>query len=1008
MASPSWPPAWRPAAAPSTWPRSIEERLRRARGVTRSVAGGSEPASTSPGHRAGPCIDGGHRPHQSRALHVVPGFSRPGPFREQGGGGTDGGDGRRGGAAPQPLPPALARLPQPAPPSATSTPSRTSARCTGTSGRWPCSTTWPSSSRTTSTPPCPRSSTWWWARRSDSPCPQPRPSTEPTATDRTRPRRPIPDRNRRTAAADGTGRQHHEHCAAGARAIRPRGQGTRRAGRHRRGDGRQARVAGVEGDPDRLDPPRRRGSRPAPRRPSAPRRTRADQGRRRLPRRRRPAPATAEAPDADGGRRRRPPTRAADGDAPPRLGTTAAATAPRRRRVQRRRRPSAGRDGRRQRRPRPSATPRRHRRPRRATADAPATAAPRPPSARRRRPAPGRRRRRTAATPAGRGGGGQRRRGGRGRGGGGDRRPARPRPGEDRGRGRDDSGPGGDNGTSATGAAAAAARRRLAGEPGNRRSRRRRGRDRGERDIQPDRGPGPGGQEAPYSGEPVPVDGLLDLRDEGYGFLRTNGYLAGPKDVYVSLSQVRRFAPAQGRLIKGASRPAGSTEKYPALLRIDTVNDMTPDEARNRPRFEDLTPLFPDEKLRLEIPGDSNNMVARIVDLISPIGKGQRGLIVSPPKAGKTTVLKQIAHSIEANNPDVHLMVLLVDERPEEVTDMRRSVKGEVVAVDLRPSVRRAHPGGRAGHRAGQAAGRDGQRRGDRARRHHPPGPGLQPGRARHRAASCRVVSTTGALYPPKKFFGSARNIEEGGSLTILATALIETGSQDGRGHLRGVQGHRQHGAAPRPQAGRAPHLPGPRRQRLVHPPRGAAVRPQPAPAGLEAAPGAQRPRKAGSGPRAADGQDQDHPVEWRSRIGRCWSPAAAAGSASRSATPRRAEGARVAVGDLDVERAESTAAEIRRREGEAHAIAVDVADPASAAAVRRGGGDGAGPARRAGELGRRPGDRQRARPAVRRVAARAQREPVRHLPGQPGLRAPPGRPRASRGRSSISPPPWG
>ena len=319
------------------------------------------------------------------------------------------------------------------------------------------------------------------------------------------------------------------------------------------------------------------------------------------------------------------------------------------------------------------------------------------------------------------------------------------------------------------------------GEPGNRRSRRRRGRDRGERDIQGQGGgqerSGQGQQEVAYSGEPIPAEGLLDLRDEGYGFLRTNGYLAGPKDVYVSLSQVRRFGLRKGDVVKGASRPAGSTEKYPALLRIDTVNDMSVDDARNRPRFEDLTPLFPDEKLRLEIPGDSNNMVARIVDLISPIGKGQRGLIVSPPKAGKTTVLKQIAHSIEANNPDVHLMVLLVDERPEEVTDMRRSVKGEVIASTFdRPSDEHTQVAELASERAKRLVemGRDvvivldGITRLARAYNLAAP-------------ASGRIMSgglATDALYPPKKFFGSARNLEEGGSLTILATALIETGSK--------------------------------------------------------------------------------------------------------------------------------------------------------------------------------------------------------------------------------------
>ena len=310
-------------------------------------------------------------------------------------------------------------------------------------------------------------------------------------------------------------------------------------------------------------------------------------------------------------------------------------------------------------------------------------------------------------------------------------------------------------------------------EPGNRRNRRRRGRDRerGERDLQG------GGQEQQFQGEPIPVAGLLDLRDEGFGFLRTTGFLASTKDVYVSISQVRRFALRKGDHIEGASRPAASNEKYPALLRIDKVSGMTPDEARLRPRFEDLTPLFPDEKLRLEMPGDSANMTARIVDLISPIGKGQRGLIVSPPKAGKTTVLKQIAHSIEANNPEVHLMVLLVDERPEEVTDMRRSVKGEVVASTFdRPSEEHTQVAELAIERAKRLVEQqkdvvivlDGITRLARAYNLAQPATG-------------RIMSggvDSGALYPPKKFFGSARNIEEGGSLTILATALVETGSR--------------------------------------------------------------------------------------------------------------------------------------------------------------------------------------------------------------------------------------
>jgi transcription termination factor Rho len=315
---------------------------------------------------------------------------------------------------------------------------------------------------------------------------------------------------------------------------------------------------------------------------------------------------------------------------------------------------------------------------------------------------------------------------------------------------------------------------RFDAEPGNRRNRRRRGRDRferGDRDL-----PGQNA-EVPYNGEPIPVTGYLDLRDEGYGFLRTSGFLSGPGDVYVSISQVRRFALRKGDHLEGAARPAGGNEKYPALLRIDTVSGLSPEDARNRPRFENLTPLFPDSKLRLEIPGDPANLTARIVDLISPIGKGQRGLIVSPPKAGKTTILKQIAHSIEANNPDVHLMVLLVDERPEEVTDMRRSVKGEVIASTFdRPAEEHTQVAELAIERAKRMveAGKDvvivldGITRLARAYNLAQPATG-------------RIMSggiDTGALYPPKKFFGAARNIEEGGSLTILATALVETGSK--------------------------------------------------------------------------------------------------------------------------------------------------------------------------------------------------------------------------------------
>jgi transcription termination factor Rho len=320
-------------------------------------------------------------------------------------------------------------------------------------------------------------------------------------------------------------------------------------------------------------------------------------------------------------------------------------------------------------------------------------------------------------------------------------------------------------------------------DPANRRGRRRRGRERtgpggatggggggGERELQG------GGQEAQYQGELVPVSGLLDLRDEGYGFVRADGYLPSPRDVYVSISQARRFALRKGDYVEGASRPAASNEKFPALIRIDTVSGLSPDDARNRPRFEDLTPLFPDSKLKLETPGAAE-ITTRIIDLISPIGKGQRGMIVSPPKAGKTTVMKQIAHSIEANNPEVHLIVLLVDERPEEVTDMRRSVKGEVVASTFdRPSDEHTAIAELTIDHAKRLVevGRDvviildGITRLARAYNLAQP-------------ASGRIMSggvDSGALYPPKRFFGAARNIEEGGSLTILATALVETGSK--------------------------------------------------------------------------------------------------------------------------------------------------------------------------------------------------------------------------------------
>ena len=310
------------------------------------------------------------------------------------------------------------------------------------------------------------------------------------------------------------------------------------------------------------------------------------------------------------------------------------------------------------------------------------------------------------------------------------------------------------------------------GEAGSRRRRRGRGRNR-QGAFEGD--PRPGVEAA---GEPIEVQGVLELRDEGYGFLRTTGFLAGPRDVYVSASQVRRFALRKGDFVEGASRPQASNEKYPALLRVDTVNGLGSDDARQRRRFEDLTPLFPDEKLRLELLDTPTEITGRIIDLLSPIGKGQRGLIVSPPKAGKTTILKQIVYSIERNNPEVHLMVLLVDERPEEVTDMRRHVlRGEVIASTFdRPSEEHTQVAVLTIERAKRLVemGRDvvvvldGITRLARAYNLVAPASG--------RILSGGVDST--ALYPPKRFFGAARNVEEGGSLTIIATALVETGSK--------------------------------------------------------------------------------------------------------------------------------------------------------------------------------------------------------------------------------------
>jgi transcription termination factor Rho len=277
----------------------------------------------------------------------------------------------------------------------------------------------------------------------------------------------------------------------------------------------------------------------------------------------------------------------------------------------------------------------------------------------------------------------------------------------------------------------------------------------------------------------VPVAGILDILDN-YAFVRTTGYLAGPNDVYVSLGQVKKYSLRKGDAVVGAIRQpregdSPSRTKFNAIVRVDTVNGQTPEEAANRVEFGKLTPLYPQTRLRLET--EPNKLSTRIIDLVAPIGKGQRGLIVSPPKAGKTLVLQAIANSIAVNNPEVHLMVVLVDERPEEVTDMQRTVKGEVIASTFdRPAEDHTTVAELAIERAKRLVemGHDVVVLLDSITRL---------GRAYNLSApaSGRILSggvDSSALYPPKRFFGAARNIEDGGSLTILATALVETGSK--------------------------------------------------------------------------------------------------------------------------------------------------------------------------------------------------------------------------------------
>lgn len=269
--------------------------------------------------------------------------------------------------------------------------------------------------------------------------------------------------------------------------------------------------------------------------------------------------------------------------------------------------------------------------------------------------------------------------------------------------------------------------------------------------------------------------GILEIMQEGYGFLRTSGYLPGQEDIYVSPSQIKRFGLRVGDEVLGQVRAPKDNEKYYALLRVEAVNGLDPEQARSRPDFEKLTPVFPHERLKLELP--QSDLTVRIVDLFAPIGKGQRAMIVSPPKAGKTTLLKKIGQSIVQNHQEVYLMVLLLDERPEEVTDMRRSVEAEVIASTFdRPPEEHVQVADLVLERAKRLV--EGNR--DVVV--------LLDSLTRFSRANNLVIPPSGrtlsggldpaALHRPKRFFGAARKIEEGGSITIVATALIDTGSR--------------------------------------------------------------------------------------------------------------------------------------------------------------------------------------------------------------------------------------
>ena len=356
--------------------------------------------------------------------------------------------------------------------------------------------------------------------------------------------------------------------------------------------------------------------------------------------------------------------------------------------------------------------------------------------------------------------------------------------------------------------------------------------------------------------------GVLEITEDGIGFLRQERLLMGPDDIYVSQSQIRRFGLRTGDMVTGQTRPPKESEKYFSLLKVEAVNGLDPEVAKKRPHFEKLTPIFPKQLLSLET--DPKILATRLINLVAPIGRGQRGLIVSPPKAGKTTILKQIANGVMTNYNDIHVMILLIGERPEEVTDMRRSVspKAEVIASTFdEPVEDHCRVSEMALERAKRLVecGKDVVILMDSITRLSRAYNLAMPPSGRTLSGGLDPV----ALYPPKRFFGAARNIEEGGSLTIMATCLVDTGSRMDDVIYEEFKGTGNLELRARPQAAGEAHLPGHRCAALRHPARGIASGRDHAEAGLDHAPDAfhccgQEPERRALGRRHGSASEPD------------------------------------------------------------------------------------------------------------------------------------------------------